>query len=306
MINDAITRLASNNTSGASEILRQAGEVFSSLSLQQPGHTRIEEVQKAILETCIALVKAQPDMSPLLRLASVAMSAARRATSEPEALVAVEAAARGFIERAERAVLAAAQNSAGLIRSGITILTHSRSSTIYAAFLEAAKSRKKFAVIATESRPGLEGRALAQDLAAQHIPVTLIADAAASLALDQIDLVLVGADTVTPREVRNKIGTRMICLAAREHGLPVYAVCDTTKLICADYCRRVSNDGGAEELWPGAPPGVSTMNRYFEPTPLGYFAGIITEDGVHSHEEAARRAEAASIDAALLRALETG
>jgi translation initiation factor 2B subunit (eIF-2B alpha/beta/delta family) len=305
MVDEAINQIASNSTSGAAEILRRAGKVFSLLTVQQSGRGCVEDVQKAIIETCIGLVKAQPDMSPLLRLANIAIEAARTATSGSDALSAVEAASMGFIDRAEGAVLAAAQNAASLICNGATILTHSRSSTVFAAFLEAAKAGKNLAVIATESRPGLEGRALAQALGTQDIRVTLIADAAASLAMDQIDFVLVGADTITPREVLNKIGTRMISLAARERGLPVYAVCDTTKLICADYCRRwVRNEGSADELWPGIPRGVLTMNRYFEPTPLGYFTGIITEDGALSSEQTARRAEGALIDDVLVEALE--
>ena len=45
------------------------------------------------------------------------------------------------------------------------------------------------------------------------------------------------------------------------------------------------------------------VNRYFEPTPLACFTGIVTEDGALSITEAARRAEEASIDNALVRAL---
>jgi translation initiation factor eIF-2B subunit delta len=305
MVEEAITQIASNRTSGAAEILRLAGKVFSLLKLQQTGRGCVEDIQEALIKTCIGLVRSQPDMSPLLRLASIAIEAARRATVGSEALSAAEAASMGFIDRAERAVLSAAQNAASLIRNGATILTHSRSSTVIAGFLEAAKSGKDFAVIATESRPGLEGRALAQTLGTQDIRVTLIADAAASLAMDQIDFVLVGADTITPREMFNKIGTRMISLAARERDLPAYVVCDSSKFICADYRRRsVRGEGNPDELWPGVHRGVLTMNRYFEPTPLGYFTGIITEDGALSSEGAARCAEDASIDTLLMDALE--
>lgn len=304
---ESINQIAADSTSGAAEILRRAGGVFSLLNTWEiwQAPTNLEEARQAVIEACVALVRAQPHMSPLLRLASVGISAARTATGAREALKSAEDAALRFIGNAERAAHAAAVQAATLIRSGATVLTHSRSSTVLAALVEAKRAGIDFSVVATESRPVLEGRALAQALASQDIRVTLIADAAASLAMDQVDFILVGADAITPQNLVNKIGTRMIALAAREGGLPVYAVCDTSKFIGADYCcRSVRNEGSATELWPDAPRGVLVVNRYFEPIPLAYFTGLITEDGVLSSEEAASRAEGASIDNVLVDALE--
>jgi ribose 1,5-bisphosphate isomerase len=149
----------------------------------------------------------------------------------------------------------------------------------------------------------LEGRVLAEAIAGQDIRVTLIADAAASIAMEQVDLVMVGADKITPVNLVNKIGTRMIALAARERGLPVYALCDTSKFIRDDcFGLGIRDLGGANELWPAAPRGVAVVNRCFEPTPLAFFTGIITEDGALSIEEVARRAEQAAIDKELVNA----
>jgi translation initiation factor 2B subunit (eIF-2B alpha/beta/delta family) len=97
----------------------------------------------------------------------------------------------------------------------------------------------------------------------------------------------------------------MIVLAARERDLPVYSLCDSSKFICRDYSGLANRDAPpAAELWPDAPPGIALTNRYFEPTPLAYFTGIITEDGVLTIEEAARRAGQASIENELVDALE--
>jgi translation initiation factor 2B subunit (eIF-2B alpha/beta/delta family) len=191
-----------------------------------------------------------------------------------------------------------------MIGSGATVLTHSRSSTVLAAFVEARRRGNDFSVIATESRPVLEGRALAEALAAQGTRVSVIADSAAASVLNQVDLVLVGADKITPEYLVNKIGTRMIALAARERAVTVCAVCDTSKLIDADYHIASAGDRrSVDELWPEAPKGVVVVNRYFEPTPLALFTTIITEQGELSPEETARRAERASIDSELADAL---
>jgi len=304
VIDAAISQIASDNTSGAAEILRRAGAVFTLLNTSLGQVTDTSELaQQAVIQTCIALALAQPDMSALLRLASAALSAARIAIGARETLEAAQDAALNFVRNAERGTRGAALHAAALIRDGATVLTHSRSSTALAAFLEAKRRGSDFSVVATESRPMLEGRVLAKAIASQDIRVTLIADAGASLAMEHVDLVMVGADKLTPVSLVNKIGTRMIALAARERHLPVYALCDTSKFIREDYFGVGIRDlGGTNELWTKAPRGVAVVNRCFEPTPLAFFTGIITEHGALPIKEVARRAKQAAIDKELVNA----
>jgi translation initiation factor 2B subunit (eIF-2B alpha/beta/delta family) len=304
--NEAITAIAADNISGAAVILGRAGTAFSQLyeAASQRGAVDFEAAQQTVLETCIALALAQPDMTPLLRLASAVLRSARMASDALGSLKCAQQAALNFIANASRAARDAASRSAALIQDGARVLTHSRGSTVLAAFVEAKNAEKHVSVVLTESRPMLEGRAMAAALAGQRIPVTLIADAAASLALDSVDLVMLGADKVTPVNLVNKIGTRMIALAARERGLSLFAVCDSSKFIREDYYQpAVPRSRSADELWADAPRGVSVANCYFEPTPLDVFTGIVTEDGVLSVVETARRAEKSSIDDYLARAL---
>lgn len=302
---NAIDKIVADNTSGAAEILCRAADIFSLLSPEQTGSSSltVEQARKTVLDTSVALVLAQPDMSPLLRLASAAVGAARNAGNAADVFRSAQKAARGFIADAELAGGAAASHAAKLIPNGATVLTHSRSSTVLVALIEARRQGKDFSVIATESRPMLEGRASARKLAAEGVHVSLIADAAAAQLMDEVNLVLVGADKVTPEYLLNKIGTRMIALAARERAVPAYAVCDTSKFIAADYFSGSNLYRSSDELWPDAPPGVAVVNRYFEPVPLALFAAIIAEDGELSADETARRTERASIDRVLIDAL---
>jgi translation initiation factor 2B subunit (eIF-2B alpha/beta/delta family) len=305
-IDEAIHQIASDTTSGAAEILRRAGAVFTQLngaSLPEDAGD-VEVAQQAVIETCAALASAQSDMTPLLRLASAALSAARIATDARDSLKRAEDAALTFIAHAQRSAHQAALHAATLIKDRATVLTHSRSSTVLAAFVAAKRDGRSFSVVATESRPLLEGRTFAEAVACQGIPVNLIADAAASLAMNEADLVMVGADKITPVNLVNKIGTRMIALAARERGLPLYALCDSSKFIREDYfAASIRHLRSADELWPDAPRGVMVVNRYFEPTPLACFTGIVTEGGALSITEAARSAEVTMIDSELVRAL---
>ena len=301
----AMDEIASDNTSGAAEILRRAANIFSLLNTMQIqlAGGGAELARRAVLDTSVELVRAQPDMCPLVRLASATVSASRLASTASEVLISAEDAARKLVESAAAKARSAALHAADLIRDRSSVLTHSRSSTVIEAFINARRNGRYFSVIATESRPMFEGRTLAKTLSAEGIQVTLIADAAASLIMDRTDFVMLGADKITPLNLVNKIGTRMTALAARERGLPIYVVCDTLKFIPADYAWGSDCSRSPDELWPDAPGEVVVLNRYFEPTPLSHLTAIVTEDGALSPEEASRRAEAVRLDQLLLDAL---
>lgn len=284
----AIDEIARDKHAGASEMLRRAYLVFS--LLEQPP-TDDDDHRRLVLETCIALIRAQPCMAPIANLASAVAQSDR-----------AEETARRFVEKAERAVRAASFHAAQLIKENMTVLTHSRSSTVLAAFRAAMRDGRKFHIIVTESRPLVEGRRLARELADERSSVTLIADAAAALVMDEVDFVLVGADRITPRHIVNKIGTRMIALAAAEKNVPVYALADSTKFI--DFSAQPEESRDVDELWDGAPSGVEIINRYFEPVPLDLFTRIITEDGALEIKEARRRAASGSLHPLLIAMLE--
>lgn len=302
----AIHDIALDNRSGAAEILCRAACVFSLLSDESTrlAPMSIEEAREVLRITCIALVMAQPDMSTLLRLASAALSAARAEAVASDALRSSFDAARRFVESATDSVHAAAMHAVTLIHDGSKILTHSRSSTVLEALVEARRSGKQFELFATESRPMLEGRKLASELSCEGIHVTVMADAAASLFVEQVDLILVGADRITTEHLVNKIGTKMIALAARERGVPIYAIGDSSKFVPADYLGDLIRDQhDASELWPDAPQVIRVSNRYFETTPLAFFKGVITERGALPDSEASACARGVYVNPVLVDAL---
>ncbi|MEN3332329.1 MAG: hypothetical protein V7641_1694 [Blastocatellia bacterium] len=294
--------LGSDNRSGAAELLRRAAEVFARLRAGQAKVADLTNARQAVLDTAVALIRAQPEMAPLARLANRALEAAHRANDVDEAWRMAEQAARDFIAWAIASAEQTAAHAADLIDDNATVLTHSRSSTVLAAFQQARRAGRRFHVIATESRPLMEGRAMAEALAGESVKVTLIADTAAALLMPQVAWVIVGADLLTPDWLVNKIGTRMIALAARECGVKIVALCDTSKFIAARPAAAAASRRG-DELWPAAPSQVEIVNRYFEPTPLDYFTGIVTEDGWLAPSAARRRAAGQPISPSLLAAL---
>ena len=291
-----IAAIAADNRLGAAEILTHAARVFSHLR-QEAGQAQDitrAEARRIVSAIAAGLLDAHPDMAPLANLVSAVIE--RMGQVDTSIVKEAAAAAEDFVRHARQAVENAAIHGAELVQDGVTLMTHSRSSTVLQALGIARRDGRNFTVIATESRPVMEGKVLAESLAARGLSVSFIADATAAAVMDRVDLVIVGADTITPSSVVNKVGTVMIALAAREHGVPVYAIADTTKFTSnPEPASRDPHRG--DELWIDPPHGVTVLNRYYEAAPLHLFEKIVTEDGPLDPKQASERAAGSKVAA---------
>src|SRR2546430_14853338 len=120
------------------------------------------------------------------------------------------------------------------LEDGDTVLTHCNAGalatvgygTSLALVRAAMEQGKRISVIATETRPLLQGsRLTAFELAHDKIPVKVIVDSAAAHIMSRgvVDKILVGADRILKTgHVTNKIGTLPIALSAKFYGVPFY------------------------------------------------------------------------------------
>jgi len=191
------------------------------------------------------------------------------------------------------------QLGAELIKDGFTILTHCNAGSLATAgygtalgVIKAAKEqRKSVSVIATETRPLLQGaRLTAWELKQENIPVTLITDSMAGYFMRQgkIDCVIVGADRIAANgDVANKIGTYTLAVLARENDIPFYVAAPTTTI---DFSILSGDEIPIEQRSPKevthiqgvliAPEGIDAANPAFDITPHNYISAIITERGI--------------------------
>lgn len=189
---------------------------------------------------------------------------------------ATERAAHEAIHAAHEADDRASARAAELV-AGKRVLTLSRSGTVTAA-LTASPGPER--VWVAESRPLGEGLGVAEDLAAAGVAVTVLPDAALAhvLASENIDLVLVGADTILASgAVVNKVGTRLAALAAREFGVPVYVVAARDKISRTDQAPEETVD--PREVYAGG-ANVDVVDVLFETTSPRGVAGVVTDAGI--------------------------
>jgi methylthioribose-1-phosphate isomerase len=191
---------------------------------------------------------------------------------------------------------------AELIHDGDTILTHCNTGTMatvsYGTALgvirTAISEGKKVKVVATETRPRLQGaRITVFEALSDGIPVSLIVDSAVGIVMSKgmISKVILGADRVTRKAVINKIGTFTIAMAAKYHGIPFYSAAPISTFDLSEQANNVS----IEERDPSeiveirgrriAPRGVKVFNPAFDVTPLELVTGVITDRGVFSADQ---------------------
>ena len=133
-------------------------------------------------------------------------------------------------------------HGAELISDGDTILTHCNAGelatveygTALGVIRAAHEQGKKISVIATETRPLLQGaRLTAFELKRMKIPFRLITDNMVGYVMFKglVNKIVVGADRVlSTGHVINKIGTYTIAVLAKRHSIPFYVAAPTTTL----------------------------------------------------------------------------
>jgi methylthioribose-1-phosphate isomerase len=192
------------------------------------------------------------------------------------------------------------EHGAGLLRDGMSILTHCNAGslatggmgTALAPVYVAAEQGKKIKVFSDETRPLLQGaRLTAFELQANGIDVTLICDNMAAVVMRKgwVDAVIVGADRIAANgDAANKIGTYTVALLAKHHGIPFYVAAPTSTVdhsLTSGDSIPIEERSGEEVAGFGnvrtAPPGVNTFNPAFDVTPHELIAAIITEKGIH-------------------------
>ena len=256
------------------------------------------EASRQLRRRADALIQTRPTGVNLRRAVERVFKASSRATSTAS----LEEELRREADLIFREELDAAHRigsyGASLIEDDDTILTHCNAGTLatagygtaLAVVRGAVEQGKRVSVIATETRPLLQGsRLTAFELAQDKIPVKIICDSAAAqlMARGAVDKVVVGADRVLRTgHVANKIGTLPIALAAKFYGVPFYVAAPVSTLdLETDPSQVVIEERDPREvLYVGrrrvAPRNVDALNPAFDITPPELVACIVTDKGL--------------------------
>jgi translation initiation factor eIF-2B subunit delta len=274
LLSDKIREIESDRSSGASQIARNALGVlrfFVQTSKNETSGGFVEEFR----EVGRRLFEARPNMAPVQNL--VAQIIYEVNILEEHDLVSVRKFALSRIdelsEESETAVKKSAEEAVALIDDSDCLATCSYSSTVYETFKVAKRQGKSFKVFVAESRSDdgkfRYGQTLATFLKSIKIPAEVFADNEIHRYVPKTKCVLVGADSLLfDGSIINGRPPCEVAVTAKEHGIPVYSVCETIKANTLSYL------GKNVELKKG-----------FDLVPANLITGIVTEKGILDTKE---------------------
>jgi len=285
LLSETAASIKSMEIRGAGRIARAAVEALADyagdLDVSDPG-TFKREMQKA----ADTLTATRPTAVSLPNAVRYVMRALDSFESVEAARDAVLARAAEFVEHSEHAIERIAAIGARHISDGDVLLTHCNSEAALGCILEAHRQGKEIEVYATEVRPRGQGLITIRTLNDAGIRTNYIVDSAVRYFINDVDLVVVGADAIAVNgAVVNKIGTAQIAHAAHEARTNVIVAAETYKFaprtILGELIEIEERDPDevlprevAEEL-----PFVRVRNPAFDVTPAEYVDLIVTEQG---------------------------
>ena len=287
-LDKAIEKIRGDHLSGAQVLSRRCAEVLNEF-VPSADFSSIASLLSQLEEVGRRLIAAQPSMAPIYNLVEGALQEVRRTRELREAKAALKKYLSAYLEGDSQKQSKINLELLSLVNDGDLILTYSYSSTVLKGLIYLKEKGKSFSVLTPESRPQQEGVRLARALTQAGMKVTLMVDSAVCHFLPQVNLIIIGADSITPHGVVNKIGSYPLAILARRWRIPFYVVCFSEKLVLhsLDY-RPIISLQDPREIVSEPLPGVEVKNIYFDFTPLELITKVITDRGVFTGEDLLR------------------
>ncbi len=253
--------------------------------------TELEKARKVLFETRPTAVNLAWGLDKI-------MDVAKKGRAVSEIKESIIQTAKKMAEDDIQTNMIMGKHGAKLFDNNDTIMTHCNAGalatvgygTALGVIRATKESGKKIKVIATETRPVMQGsRLTAFELKHDGIDVSLIPDTAVGYAMSKglVTKVIVGADRILRTgHVFNKIGTYQVATMAKQHKIPFYVAAPLSTfdlksnpedvIIEQRKASEVTGIAGKKT----APDDINVINPAFDMTPPELITGIITEAGV--------------------------
>lgn len=266
--------------------------------------TNVDDLEEELEYVCEVLGKTRPTAINLFWAIDRMKRTFQKAKSEGKSVTEIKRIliedAKAIHEEDIEAQRLIAQFGGELLENDSNVLTHCNAGalatggvwgTALGVIRGAVDQGKSVKVFADETRPYLQGaRLTAWELLQDKIPVTLITDNQSGHIMKKgmIQAVVVGSDRIAANgDVANKIGTYMVAVLAKQHGIPFYvaAPMSTVDFDCPTGDEIPIEERDTREVTHVkdiqlAPDGIEVGNFAFDVTPNELVDAIITEKGV--------------------------
>jgi len=247
-------------------------------------------MRRWLLEISRDIIAAQPAVGPLFTLvngmlwaAEDAMSAGAIRQAATEYLVAYQG---GWEEANERLVVQAVDALAPASAPRYQrLLVYAVDATVQRALMALAAIKTPPEILCSEGRPGYEGLAMASELVAAGLRVTIGIDMALPGWLGRADALVLGCTSLSRHGLVAQLGAATLAQAAHDRELPVIVLCRSNKLLPDDYIIDTSSAvGDPAQIMPPEVENLTVSNVLLDSTPLDTVTTVVTEDGALASE----------------------
>jgi methylthioribose-1-phosphate isomerase len=267
------------------------------LAAGEADHRKGHEARAALMRSAAErLIHTRPTNNQIKNVVEHLLDVAQRALVEGEPLQPVlHRAMDDHRERFAESSRSLGRAGASVLESGDSVLNHCWAETyIVETVAEALRQGKQITAFCTETRPYLQGaRLTAECLAELGVETTVVTDGMGAylMANGLVTKFMTGADRVTmDGHVVNKVGTLQLAIAAREFGVPFFAMVQSPDIEAPSASDvEIELRNGDEVL---SCMGVRTASHRakgfypaFDVTPPKYVAGIVTDRGIYAPDD---------------------
>ena len=279
-----LNELENDNRSGASELIQKALEIIK--SQLEIISNEMEDIKDIIIELSIKIINSRPSMAPLINtigylIGDLELITKKNILQKIEQFLADNDKREKSLENEFQTFMA--KN----YKQNLKIMLISYSSTIINLLINLKGFNIELYVL--ESRPLFEGHYTAEILSS-YFKTHIIIDAAMGKFIDQMDLILIGIDSVLKDgSIINKIGTFPLAALSYERGIDIFAVGVSLKYnLKSHYGLNIEiKEKPIKEVYNKqiSNKNLKAHNYYFDITPPKYLLGIISDLGILSPQK---------------------
>lgn len=276
-----IAQLRRDQHSSVSEITwRVADLLIEAISAHGAGNA--SGLRRWLLDISRQLIAAKPAVAPVFRLVNGMLWAADGAED-------VGGMRRAAVEHIVTCEVRAEEAMTRLVAQVSAALTPYRRLMVFGGgevarrallMLATAKAERPPQLYCSEERPSFAGLALASELAAAGLPVTIGIDLALFAWLPRMPVLVVGCEALAPSGLVGRLGTAPLAALARELEVPVLAICPGAHMLPEEYAVDIASaQGDREQIMVNDDEHLTVSNAQLDLTPLESLSAVISESG---------------------------
>jgi translation initiation factor eIF-2B subunit delta len=279
-IDPLIRELESDRSSDTEGLVEKGAKTVIAFAGGWPAETP-DELREGLAQLGRRILEARPSVAPLFHLVTEVYACVGDSRDLSGVRRSIRTAAVEFASSFGSRVDKVAGRAVELLERGARVMTVGRSRTLERALLKAVDGGLLTGAVISECRPHCFGRSLAAELGEAGAPgIRLVADFALVNYLDDVDLLLFGADCVRAEGAVTAVGTSTVAGAARAKGKPAYLLAGITRILPGEAALPAPRSlGDPDDLWADPPPGVAVECVSDEIAPLNLFKGFVMEAG---------------------------